>query len=554
MEAQAIVPFQFEKQVSFSIYHITRRWLSPSVPVLQPESGRESIAAKAVQVRMKSQIHVLAFDLGASSGRAMVGTLDRSAPEGPVLRLQEVHRFPNEPVMAGGHLYWDILRLLHELKAGFRKASEGRMIESFGIDTWGVDYGLIGGDGELLGNPYHYRDGRTDDTVEKVHAIIGKNSLFQATGLQPLPFNTVMQLHAAQESGSVALKEARELLFVPDLLLYLLTGVKQSEYTIASTSQLLTAGTCEWDKELLKALGIPASILPPVTMPGQVVGALSEDVCAELKLGPIRAVAVPEHDTGAAVVSIPVDTEEDVVYLISGTWSLFGTELPKPLLAPEALKLGFSNEGGMGGTARTLKNIMGLWLIQECKRDWDQSGQPQSFAGLVQLAEEAVPFRSFINPDDLLFLPPGGMPERIREYCRRTGQPVPEAQGEITRCIYESLAMQYRLALERLESLTGNRYSRLNMMGGGIQNKLLCQMTASAIGRPVWAGPVEASSLGNAVAQLIALGEIAGIREARALIKRSYPVDAYEPEDAGRWAEAFGAFLKVTKQTIIPED
>jgi rhamnulokinase len=503
---------------------------------------------------MKSNIHVLAFDLGASSGRAMVATLDRSGSDGPVLRLEEVHRFPNEPVRAGEHLYWDILRLLHELKQGFRKASEGRTIESFGIDTWGVDYGLLGSDGELLGNPYHYRDSRTDNTVEKVHAIIGKQQLFQATGLQPLTFNTLMQLHAALEQGSVALKEAKELLFIPDLLLYLLTGVKQSEYTIASTSQLLRAGTQEWDTELLAALGIPANILPAVTMPGQIVGELSADVCTELKIAPIRAVAAPEHDTGAAVVSVPVDTDEAVVYLISGTWSLFGTELPEPLLEPKALQLGFSNEGGMGGTARTLKNIMGLWLIQECKRDWDQSGSSHSFAELVQLADKAPAFRSFINPDDLLFLPPGGMPERVREYCRKTGQPVPETQGEITRCIYESLALQYRLVLERLETLTGNTYNRLNMMGGGIQNKLLCQMTASAIGRPVWAGPVEASSLGNVAAQLIALGEVADIREVRSLIKRSYPIDTYEPEQPEAWKEAFSTFLAVTGQSIIPEE
>ncbi|WP_438447575.1 rhamnulokinase [Gorillibacterium sp. sgz5001074] len=500
----------------------------------------------------KPIIHVLAFDLGASSGRAMVGTLDRTAPEGPVLRIEEVHRFPNEPVQAGGHLYWDILRLLHEMKTGFRKASEGRDIESFGIDTWGVDYGLLGEDGELLGNPYHYRDGRTHDTVAKVHGIIGQDRLFTETGLQPLVFNTVMQLHAAAESGSVSLKHAKELLFIPDLLLYLLTGVKQSEYTIASTSQLLHAGKQEWHEELLSELGIPADILKPVVMPGTVVGALSDEVCAELKLPPIRAVAVPEHDTGAAVVSVPSTDGKPLAYLICGTWSLLGTELADPVLDPAALALGFSNEGGMGGTARTLKNIMGLWLIQECKREWDQSVTPRSFAELVKLAEEAPAFRSFIDPDDLLFLPPGGMPDRIRRYCRETGQPVPETEGEITRCIYESLAMQYRLVLARLEALTGNTYGGLHMMGGGIQNKFLCRMTASAIGRPVWAGPVEASSLGNMAAQLIALGEVADMTEARGLIKRSYPLDIYEPEQPEVWDEAFERYLSITKMSIMP--
>lgn len=503
---------------------------------------------------MKPMIHVLAFDLGASSGRAMVGTLDRSEPEGPILKLEEVHRFPNEPVRAGGHLYWDVLRLLHDIKQGFRKAAESRTIESFGIDTWGVDYGLIGADGELLGNPYHYRDSRTDDTVDKVHGIIGKDKLFTETGLQPLTFNTVMQLHAAKESGSSALEQARELLFMPDLLLYLLTGVKQSEYTVASTSQLLRAGRQEWHMELLQELGIRADILQKVVMPGTVVGALTAEVCSELKLAaPIRAVAVPEHDTGAAVVSVPTADGKPLAYLICGTWSLLGTELTDPVLDPAVLQLGFSNEGGMGGTARTLKNIMGLWLIQECKRDWDQSGKGRSFAELVKLAEEAPAFRSFIDPDDLRFLPPGGMPERVRRYCLETGQPVPETEGEITRCIYESLAMQYRLVLTRLEAMTGHSYGGLHMMGGGIQNKLLCSMTASAIGRPVWAGPVEASSLGNVVSQLIALGEVADITEARRLIKRSYPLDTYEPEQAGEWEEAFQRYLSVTKQNVMPE-
>lgn len=497
-------------------------------------------------------IHVLAFDLGASSGRAMVGTLDRTAPEGPVLRIEEVHRFPNEPVQAGGHLYWDVLRLLHEMKTGFRKAAEGRTIESFGIDTWGVDYGLLAGDGELLGNPYHYRDSRTDDTVAKVHAIIGKDRLFAETGLQPLPFNTVMQLHAASESGSSSLQHAEELLFMPDLLMYLLTGVKQSEYTIASTSQLLRAGQQEWNEELLKELGIPAGILKPVVMPGTVIGALTEQVCSELKVPAIRAVAVPEHDTGAAVVSVPSVDGKPLAYLICGTWSLLGTELPEPVLDPAVLALGFSNEGGMGGTARTLKNIMGLWLIQECKREWDQSVGARSFSELVKLAEAAPAFRSFIDPDDLLFLPPGGMPDRIRKYCEESGQPVPETEGEITRCIYESLAMQYRLVLARLEALTGNAYAGLHMMGGGIQNKLLCRMTASAIGRPVWAGPVEASSLGNMAAQLIALGEVSDVTEARGLIKRSYPLDIYEAEQANVWEEAFQRYLSVTKQSVMP--
>jgi rhamnulokinase len=502
---------------------------------------------------MKSNIHVLAFDLGASSGRAMVGTLDRSAPEGPVLKLEEVHRFPNEPVRAGGHLYWDVLRLLHDIKQGFRRAAEGRTIESFGIDTWGVDYGLIGDDGELLGNPYHYRDSRTDDTVAKVHGIIGKDKLFTETGLQPLPFNTIMQLHAASEAGSSALKHAKELLFMPDLLVYLLTGVKQSEYTIASTSQLLHAGQQEWNTGLLRELGIPADILQKVVMPGTVVGELSEDVRSELKLpAAIRAVAVPEHDTGAAVVSVPSVDGKPLAYLICGTWSLLGTELPEPVLDPAVLQLGFSNEGGMGGTARTLKNIMGLWLIQECKRDWDQSGSTHSFTELVKLAEAAPAFRSFIDPDDLRFLPPGGMPERVRRYCQETGQPVPESEGETTRCIYESLAMQYRLVLTRLETMSGQSYGGLHMMGGGIQNKLLCRMTASAIGRPVWAGPVEASSLGNMAAQLIALGELADITEARELIKRSYPIETYEPEQAEVWEEAFQRYLRVTKQSIMP--
>jgi len=486
---------------------------------------------------------VLAFDLGASSGRAMIGELtDREGGALPRLELKEIHRFPNDPVQVGKHLHWDILRLLHEVKQGILKArQQGYDVQSLAIDSWAVDFGLIGRDGQLLGNPYHYRDHHTDGVMEQVTGRLGKERIFSSTGIQFLPFNTIYQLAALKQAGSEALRQADKLLMIPDLLRYFLTGEMKSEYTNASTTQLLQATSGKWDEGLLEALGIPAGLLLPPTASGTQVGRLTPEVCAELGVPPIPVIAVGEHDTASAVVAVPA-SDADFAYLSCGTWSLLGTELPHPVLTDQALTWNFTNEGGVYGTFRLLKNIMGLWIVQECRRAWEKAGQAVTFPELVKAAEQAEPFRSFIDPDDDRFLNPQDMPEQVREYCARTGQPVPDSMGEVIRCVLESLALKYRAVLEKTEQLAGKRFAGLHMVGGGIHNELLCRMTASALGRPVWAGPAEGSALGNVVVQYIALGLITDLREARAIIRESFPLNTYEPSAAAEWNAAYERF------------
>ncbi|CAG7626258.1 L-Rhamnulokinase [Paenibacillus solanacearum] len=489
---------------------------------------------------------VLAFDLGASSGRAIVGLLEPGDDGGlPKLTVEEVHRFPNDPVQVGKHLHWDILRLLHEIKQGLLKAGHlGHEVESLGIDSWAVDFGLLGRSGELLGNPYHYRDHHTDGVMEQVGEQLGRERIFQATGIQFLPFNTMYQLAALKQSGSVLLEQADKLLMIPDLLRYFLTGEMRSEATNASTTQLLNPLTGEWDRGLLAALGIPERLLLPPTAPGTPAGRLSADVCAELGAPPLPVIAVGEHDTASAVVAVPADGP-DFAYLSCGTWSLLGTELPQPVLTEQALAWNFTNEGGVNGTHRLLKNIMGLWLVQECKRAWDKAGRSLSFPQLVAAAEQAEPFRSLIDPDDESFLNPVSMPDAIRDYCGRTGQPAPESEGQMIRCVLESLALKYRLVLERTETLSGKRFAGLHMVGGGIHNELLCRFTAGAIGRPVWAGPAEGSALGNIVVQYMALGHIRDMQEARSIIRRSFPLRTYAPEETAVWQRVYETFGRI---------
>ncbi|HZG78258.1 MAG TPA: rhamnulokinase [Paenibacillus sp.] len=484
---------------------------------------------------------VLAFDLGASSGRAVVGRL-----EGGRLIVEEIHRFPNDPVAVGGRLYWDILRLYHEIKQGIVKARQrGIDVRSIGIDSWAVDFGLIGANGELIANPYHYRDHHTDGMMDEVFAKLGKASIYAKTGLQFLQFNTMYQLAALVKADSPALAAADKLLMIPDLLRYFLTGVMKGEYTNASTTQLLGAVDRAWDEALVDGIGVRPSLLPDVVQPGTVVGPLTPRVQEELIVGPIPVVAVAEHDTASAVVAVPA-LSPDFAYLSSGTWSLLGTELDRPVLTEQALEWNFTNEGGYGGTYRLLKNIMGLWLVQECKRAWDKAGDTKSFAELVALAEEAAPHASYIDPDDDRFLSPADMPAEIRAYCRETGQPVPETLGAVVRCVLESLALKYRWVLERTERLAAKTFAGLHIVGGGIQNELLCRLTANAIRRPVWAGPAEGSAIGNALVQLIAAGDIPSLAEGRRIVRDSFGVATYEPADEETWAAAYEHFLKIT--------
>jgi len=492
---------------------------------------------------MAQSATVLAFDMGASSGRALIGQVVADASGKRALEVKEIHRFPNHAIRIGKHLHWDTLRLLHEMKKGIRFAfQQGYEPTTFGIDTWGVDFGLIDGNGELLGNPYHYRDSQTEGLIEEVNGLVGQRELFEQSGLQFMPFNTLYQLYAMKKAASPKLDVARTLLLTPDLLAYLLTGVRSCEFTMATTTQLYHPGEQRWNTELMEKLGIPTGLFLDPVHPGTILGPLTTDVQEELGVPAMLAVSVGTHDTESAIAAVPAG-DEPFAFLVCGTWSLLGTEMKGPLLTPETLELEFSNEGGVGGTYQLLKNIMGLWILQECKREWEEQGNEIGFPELVRLAEAAEPFRSLIHPDDPRFFSPGGMADKIRSFCEESGQPVPRSEGEIARCILESLALRYRQALEQAEKLTGERFGGLHMVGGGIQNVLLCRFTASAIGRPVWAGPVEASAIGNMLAQLVALGECKDLREARELSAASFPVDAYEPEAAGDWAGAYETFL-----------
>ncbi|MBB6735219.1 FGGY-family carbohydrate kinase [Cohnella zeiphila] len=484
---------------------------------------------------------ILAYDLGASSGRALLGRLtDRQ------IVTEELHRFPNDPVQVGDRLHWDILCLYHELKQGLLKAKhQGVEVRSLAIDSWAVDFGLLGGNGELLGNPYHYRDRHTDGMMERLFAEIPAAEVFARTGIQFLPFNSVFQLYALKQAGSPLLSAARRFLMIPDLLRYFLTGEEISEFTNATTTQLFNPTANRWDSELLRRLGLDESLFAPVALPGTQVGALRPALTEELGVGAIPVFAVAEHDTGSAVAAVPA-TDRSFAYLSCGTWSLMGTEVERPVLSELARELNFTNEGGVNGTFRLLKNIMGLWILNETRREWERAGQSYSFPELVRLAGEAKPFAAFIDPDDDAFLPPGDMPTRIRGYCERTGQRAPEEPGEVVRCILESLAFKYRYVLELTERLSDQTFGGLHMVGGGIQNALLCQWSANAIGRPVWAGPAEGSAIGNLAVQWIAHGELSDIWEARKVIRDSFPVVVYEPREREAWEEGYGRFRRYT--------
>ncbi|MHA7962587.1 rhamnulokinase [Paenibacillus sp. CAU 1782] len=484
---------------------------------------------------------VLAFDLGASSGRAMIGHLENGRIE-----ISELHRFSNDPVRAGSGLYWDILRLLHELQTGLWKAkAEGHVLDSLGIDSWGVDFGLIDGNGELLGNPRHYRDAGGNDVMERVVERLTVEKVFGNTGIQLMPINTLYQLASLEEKRSPLLREGKHFLMIPALLRYYLTGQKANEFTLATTSQAFNPFTGDWDDELLAAVGSPRNLFAPVVQPGTEVGQIRESLCEELGIEPTPVIAVAEHDTGSAVAAVPAEGP-GFAYLSCGTWSLIGTEVDAPVITDRSRELNFTNEGGVYGTYRLLKNIMGLWILQECRREWERQGKSFSFPELVALAGEATPFAVFLDVDDDLFLQPGDMPARIGEYCRKTGQAEPSSLGATVRAVLEGLAFKYRYALEQTEELAGTTFQGLNMVGGGIQNTLLCQWTSDALGKPVWAGPVEGSAIGNMLVQWIARGQIEDIWQARSIVKASFPIVTYEPKGHGDWAEAYHRYLVAT--------
>jgi rhamnulokinase len=481
----------------------------------------------------------LAIDLGAESGRAILGTLDNGR-----LQLEELHRFLNTPVRIPSGLYWDAFRLFHEIQQGLAAAGRDRKVplSGIGVDTWGVDFGLVGRDGSLVANPMHYRDSRNDGMLEKTFAVLPREEIFAQTGVQFMQLNTLYQLYAMKLGGSPGLEAASRLLFMPDLFNYWLTGVQRNELTEASTSQFYNPVQKRWATELFEALGLPVSILGEIVPPGTLLGPLLPHVAEYAGLGPVPVYATASHDTAAAVASVPAEGE-DWVYISSGTWSLMGVELAEPVINERSLALNFTNEIGFGGRIRFLKNIAGLWLLQECRRAWAQEGTDYSYDDLTKMASEAAPFKAILHPD--AFLHPGGMPERIASWCRSHGGSAPETPGEFARTIFESLALRYRQVLESLESVTGRRLKVIHIVGGGSRNRVLNQFVADATGRIVVAGPAEATAAGNVLVQAIGAGLLKDLAEARAVVRCSLPLSLYEPRPSEAWEQAYERFLKL---------
>lgn len=492
---------------------------------------------------MAKQGKFLAFDFGAESGRGLLGILEDGK-----LRLEEVHRFPNGPVSTLGHIHWDILRLFAEIKTGLKaalQATDGKL-DGIGVDTWGVDFGLLGEDGELLGNPFHYRDMRTDGIPDELFKIVPKEEVFSATGIQFMQLNTLYQLYSMVKSNSTALKSARRLLFMPDIFNYWLTGVQTSEFSIATTSQCYDPVNKTWAYDMLEKLGIPTDIMPDVVMPGTQIGSLASDLVSEFGMGEgVPVIAPATHDTGSAVAAVPASGNGHA-YLSSGTWSLMGVELDEPLITKTALEKCFTNEGGVGGKIRFLHNIMGLWLVQECRRTWSAQGEDLSYGDITAMAAEADGFVSVVDPNSDTFLTPGDMPARIQEFCKNTGQRIPESKGEIVRCALDSLALAYRKTAEDLDEMLGKRLEPLHIVGGGTQNRLLSQLAADACGRTVITGPIEATAIGNVLTQAIGTGIVADLEEAREIVRNSFELITFMPRESASIEKAYGVFRDIS--------
>lgn len=471
--------------------------------------------------------HLVAVDLGAESGRVAKVTFD-----GASLAMEVAHRFPNVQVEIGKTLYWDTFRLWHEIKTGIDAVKVDA--SAIGVDTWGVDFAFLDRDGNLIGSPVCYRDSRTEGLMEWVFQRVPRREIFERTGIQFMSLNTLYQLGSLVRANSPLFEVAATYLGFPDLINYWLTGVKACEFTHATTTQCYNPRAHDWDRQLLGAVGVPTHIFPEIVRPGTRLG----------EYRGIPVIAPPSHDTGSAVVAVPTTTR-NFAYISSGTWSLIGLEIDTPVINDAAYAANVTNEGGAEGKFRFLKNIMGLWLAQQCRATWRAEGTEYSYDQLAALATEAPPFVSFIDPDDEVFFPPGDMPARIRAFCARTGQPVPATPGATIRTVYESLALRYRDALDKMIALSGMTVDRMHIIGGGSKNAVLCQMTADAIGRPVYAGPTEATVLGNAIVQLIALGELGSVAEGRALLSHQAEMQVYEPKSTAAWDAAFARFKQL---------
>ena len=479
----------------------------------------------------------LSFDLGATSGRSVIGTLRNGKIE-----TRELTRFPNGIVELHGKFYWNLLGLYEHLKEGLVAcAREGITPDSIGIDTWGVDIVPIGTDGSILGMPRAYRDPYTDGAPAKFFEIVPREVVYDKTGIQIMNFNTLFQIFAAVKEGYTPVMEAKRLLFIPDALSYMLTGKEICEYTIASTSQILNPRTAQLDSALLEAAGVDADIFPEVTLPGCVIGQLTDALATETGIGKVDVVAVAGHDTASAVAAVPAENEK-FAYLSSGTWSLMGIETKEPIINEESYRHNFTNEGGVDGTTRFLKNICGMWILEQCRKEWSRVGKEYSYPEIVAMTNEAKPFVSFINPDDASFSNPPSMLKAIEEFCVRTGQPVPQNDAQIIRTIFESLALRYREVLDILEGISPFAIDVLHIIGGGSKNRLLNQFTANAIGKRVVAGPSEATAIGNVMMQAIGAGAVGSLTEARQIIRASIETEEFLPQDRELWESAYKRF------------
>lgn len=483
-------------------------------------------------------LRYLAFDLGAASGRAILGYLESNR-----LHIKELYRFSNGMLQVGEHLHWDIFRLLEEIEKGLAVCAEETRIDSFAIDTWGVDFGFLDGEGEVLGMPYAYRDAHTQGAMEEFFKRMPRERIYNLTGIQFLPFNSLFQLQALKRDESSVLDAARDLLFMPDLFHYFLTGEKKTEFTFATTSQLYNPRKKAWEDELFDALGISKSLMQKIIQPGSFVGKLDSKIAKQLGWEDVPVVAVASHDTGSAVASVPAQGK-DWAYISSGTWSLMGIETENPIIDDLALRLNFTNEGGVEGTFRFLKNITGLWLVQKCREAWEPEKE-MSYGQLMAMAQEAEPFLFVVDPDWEGFLNPVDMPEAIQRYCLRTEQALPRSRAEFVRGICESLALKYRIVLDEIRQISSTPIQKIHVIGGGAKNRLLCQFTANATGLPVLAGPAEATSIGNIMMQSRAHGFIRSLAQMREVIRNSFDVTVHEPEKTKEWEEAYGRFQKI---------
>lgn len=483
----------------------------------------------------------LAFDLGAESGRVLLGTLDDAG----CLQIDEVHRFLNSMINIMGNLHWDILSLYREILDGLRLLATDytNSPKSIGIDTWGVDFTLLDANGALIGAPFTYRDRRTKGAMEEFLLRIPKERLYQLTGIQFMPFNTLFQLYSMVRDNSLQLEIAADLLFIPDIFSYYLTGIKKSEFTFATTSQLYNPRTASWEEEIFAQLGISQDIMQGIVQPGTIIGEITDNVRIETGLKGIPVVAVASHDTGSAVAAVPA-SGKNFSYISCGTWSLVGIESSAPIINEKTLKYNFSNEGGVCRTFRILKNIAGLWALQQCRKEWAKSRE-YSYSELVEMAQNTVPCDSIIDLDQPEFFNPSNMPLIIENFCRKTGQEVPQDIAQCVHVVLQSLALAHRYTLEQLEEISGIGIEQIHIIGGGSQNPLLCQFTADATGLPVYAGPAEATAIGNILVQAMALGRVSSLEQLREVVKRSFSLNLYQPQHTLDWDEKYNRFAKI---------